>query len=196
MKYKVFCAHHRPSIHRKEYLEQKKIEYNLDFEYVESHEPGSGSFKNPYQINDGELSVSLKYLEILQKAIDENIDFCFIFENDIIIEFDLNVFFNKIISESENVDLVFWGAIPNMIVTNPTPDKIVYTGYKFSRGGHGIMFTNQTCKKILENYDYDFKLPFDITLNYLIPNLNLNCGWTYPHVRQKTAEGIEKSTLR
>ena len=196
MSYNVYCAHHSPIKSRKEYLEKKRIEYNFDFEYIESFLPGTADFVNRTPITDGELSVTLKYLEAMKKSIDSNVDYCFIFEDDILIEFDLNVFFEKIISESVGVDLVFWGGVYTHRVENPVDNKIVYDGYYFSRCGHGIMFTNETCKKIINNYDYNFERPFDITMNYLIPHLNLNCAWTHPYVKQKTAEGLERSSLR
>ena len=196
MNYKTYCVHHKPLIHRKQYLDEKKQEYGLDFEYIETHQTGSQYFSNGYNITDAELSVTLKILDVLKIVVEQDIDYCFIFEDDIIIEFDLNEFFKKILLESENVDLIFWGGTPDMSVHNPTPNKIVYTGYQTTRAGHGIMYTKETCKKILENYDYSFNRQYDWSLNFLIPSLKLNCGWTYPHVRQKTVERLEPSSIR
>jgi len=195
-KYIIFCAHHLPLTHRKKYLEEKKLEYNLNFEYVESYLPGTEGFINPYPIKDGEYSVSMKYLESIKKSVDLNYDFCFIFEDDLLIEFNLTDFFEKIILESKGVDLVFWGGTRTHLVENPKENQIVYSGYTVGRCGHGIMFTIDTCKKILDNYDYNFSKPFDITINFLISSLNLNCAWTHPHVKQKTEEGLERSSLR
>lgn len=196
MSYKIYCTHHKPLVHRKEYLEQKKTEYNFDFEYVESHEPGTPEFTNNYRINNAELSVTLKIFDIFKKVIEENIDYCFIFEDDIIIEFNLINYFEKIISESENIDIVFWGGTYDRVVSNPTPEKLVYPGYHGSRAGHGIMYTKEACIKILENYDYSFSRQYDLTIDSLINKIGFRCAWTYPHVRQKTVEGLEGSSLR
>lgn len=194
--YKVFCLHHSPLEDRKKYLENKKKEFNFNFEYVETHQPNTSEFNNPYRINDAELSVTLKILDIFKQMKKEKIDYCFIFEDDIIIEFDLIPFFEQIIEQSENVDLVFWGGTSKWIVNNPLSEKIVYDGYKKSRCGHGMMFTKETCIRILNNYDYTFNKQFDLQINNLINRLKLNCAWTSPYVKQKTFEKIEKSSIR
>jgi len=193
---KIFCPHHRPLSHRKNYILEKEKEYNFKCEFIECYEPGKDmTINNPF-INDANLSLNLKHFEIYKKMINENINFSFIIEDDIIIDRDLNVFFNNILNESENYDIIFFGGTYNMVVRNHVNDKLVYGGYKESRCTHGYFITKKCAELIINNFDLNFISPIDHTLNFLINKLNLNCAWTYPHLLQKTVEGLESSTLR
>ena len=196
MNHKIFCPHHTPLLHRKKYIQEKEHEYGFKCEFIETHQPGVDMLTNNTKINDANLSLNLKHFDIYKKMINDNVEFCFIIEDDLIIDIDLNSFFDKILNESSGFDIIFFGGTHNMVVNNKVPEKIVYEGYNTTRCTHGYYVTKECANQLLSNCDLNFEFPIDHTLNKLIRELNLKCGWTYPHLLQKTVEGIEISTLR
>ena len=196
MEFKIFCTHHTPLSHRKKYIQEKEIEYGFKCEFIETHQPGVDMFTNNTTLNDANLSLNLKHFDIYKKMVNDNVEFSFIIEDDLIIDRNLNLFFNDILKESEGFDIIFFGGTYNMVVNGAVTHKIVYEGYDTTRCTHGYYITKECAKQIISNCDINFTLPIDHTLNMLIKKLNLKCGWTYPHLLQKTVEGLEGSTLR
>lgn len=193
--YKIYCTHHLPLTHRKQYIQDKQVEYNFECEFIETHQPGVDLVVNNTKINNSNLSLNLKHFDIYKNIIENNLDFCFVIEDDLIIDIDLNSFFESIIQERENYDLIFFGGTHNLAVTHPIENKVVYGGYNSTRCTHGYLITNRCAKLLIDNCDFNFQSPIDHTLNFFIGNLNLNCAWTYPHLFQKTVEGHEPSAL-
>lgn len=196
MTFKIFCTHHIPLSHRKKYIQEKEIEYGFKCEFIETHQPGVDMLTNNTILNNANLSLNLKHFDIYKKMVDDNVEFSFIIEDDLIIDRNLNLFFNDILNESEGFDIIFFGGTYNMVVNGAVTDKIVYEGYNTTRCTHGYYITKKCAEEFLSNCDLNFELPIDHTLNKLIIDLNLKCGWTYPHLLQKTVEGLEGSTLR
>lgn len=196
MTYKIFCTHYSKLTHRKDNINNFFKSLDCDILFVESHEIGVDLLNNPYTITDRELSLWLKHLDIHKLIVDSDLDYAFIIEDDIYSDFDLPLtdFFDKIVNEKNNSDIIFFGGTYNMMVHNPHPNKLVYEGYNTSRCAHGYFVTKNTSNIIVNSPKLN--QPFDHALNEYIIENKLNTSWTYPHIKQKTVEGIENSSLR
>lgn len=199
MKNKIYCCHHSPLKERKQDIINYFNENDFELIFVQSFEFGVDLFDNQTPITNGELSLLLKHYLIYENLLfDVNISGYLIIEDDILIPQEVNIknFLNSVIEESEksNYDIVFFGGTHNMFVENPVPYKIVYDGYNSSRCTHGYYITKKCAELIVHNKI--FNKPIDHALNFYINKYNLKCGWTHPHLLQKTVEGVYKSSLR
>ena len=191
---KIFCLHHKPLINRKEKLLKIFNNQNIDVEWVENFEKNIDLPKNINKITDSEFSLSLKHKYCYQKMIYDDIQYSFILEDDIILNIDIKNFFNNILLEKNDCDIIFFGGTKNMVVKNLS-NKIVYINSEYySRCTHGVFITKKCCEKIIDKIEYN--LPIDHEWNRLIKEYKLVCGWTSPFMEQGTILGIEESSIR
>lgn len=195
MEIKIFCTHYSKLKNRKENINNIFKDYKMPVEFVETYELGKDLLENPHSITDTELSIWMKHLDILNRIIDRNLDYAFVIEDDLYIDFEINLedFFKKIIEEKENSDIIFFGGCFNFVVPNPTPDKIVYIGHNSSRCAHGYFVTRKFAE-IVTKFP-NFEKPYDHALNKYILDYNLVCAWTHPFLKQSTVERLEISSI-
>lgn len=196
MRRKIFCCHHRPLVDRKNNILRIFEKHSLEVIFIEDFQFGVDLHTNDSKLNNAELSLMKKHLKILETIVAENIEQAFIIEDDLFVEdgFDLSGFFDKIVEQKSEYDIIFFGSSDNMHVTDYVDEKVVYHVKPQSRCAHGYFVTKKCCEAILPSVH--FNKPYDHFLNEMINDKNLLCGWTYPHLLQMTEMKILKSTLR
>jgi GR25 family glycosyltransferase involved in LPS biosynthesis len=183
-------------VERKKNIAETFGNYGMDVIFVEDFQFGVDLHKNDSKLNNAEFSLMKKHLKILQTVVEQNIEHAFIIEDDLFVDdgFDLTWFFDKIVEQKSDYDIVFFGSSDNMHVTNQIEGQVIYHIKAQSRCAHGYFITKKCCETLLS--DVHFEKPYDHYLNEVMENKKLLCGWTYPHLRQMTEMGMIKSTLR
>ena len=209
MKIDYFCIHHPPAKSRKEYIipffetldskvtwveyfwpQDKAIECHP---VVNSPHSSNGVFLNP-----AELSCFFKHRYTVKMISESTADFGVVFEDDIEIpsfnwEDYIQLFTSEVIRH--NCDILFIGSFSGSDI-NPSFQSGVYAHKNLkSRCAHCYMISPKIAKMI--GYKLlSVKEPFDWQLNSIISDLNLNVGWSLPHVNQRTEKGKIPSLLR
>lgn len=200
----IFLLHHLPSEDRKKQilkdLECSNIIY--DIIWVEDFLPENIVGKYQHLITVNELSLSLKHKWAIEYQIQNNIDFSIIFEDDIDLKSikNIDVFIKKCIEEMiiSKYSILWIGGTNELRVPNEylVDNKITYHNKNFlSRCTHGYILNKSDAIKILKKYH--FNLPVDHLFNEIIKNDDsIKSAWSEPFLRQKTVEGLLKSTIR
>jgi hypothetical protein len=193
--YNIFCCHHKPLVERKNSIINDFSRFSLNVNFEESFQFGVDLFKNESILTDPEFSLIKKHFKIIDTILSQNIDYAFIIEDDLHIEDDFNLssFFESIYNEREKFDIIFFGSCCGLEITNPEKGVLVYEDNR-TRCAHGYFVNRKSCEVIKSSISFD--KPYDHFLNKVIAESGIKCGWTYPHILQKSELGIFKSTLR
>jgi GR25 family glycosyltransferase involved in LPS biosynthesis len=206
---KFYCLHHSPAIERKQYLLKAFEAQEILPEWIESYLPDSSEVNSQGNIfsyhaangsflNKAEISCFLKHKEAIARIASGG-------EHGIILEDDIE---NPDFSIKEVCDglreycaddvIIFIGSftgadLPSL--AGKLKFQILMSKSFKSRCAHAYMLNSNTAKKILPELE-TIVMPLDWQLNHIIDKLELNVGWTSPHINQRTEKGYIKSLLR
>lgn len=191
----IFCSHHRPLTQRKIDIIKSFEKFGLEIRFIEDFEFGRDIEENPTKLRNAQYSVMLKHFKMLDIMVEENLEYAFLIEDDLLIpdDFDLRGFFDSIISQRGNCNIIFFGTCCNLHVPNPIEGTVVYPGPKTSRCGHGYFVNQEFAKKVSQNKR--FTKTYDHLLMEYIQEYNFNSAWTHPSLLQKTETGMMPTSL-
>jgi GR25 family glycosyltransferase involved in LPS biosynthesis len=203
-----YCLHHLPAIDRKIYLSNMFKKQSIEINWIEDFLPDCEKVKNQekvfsqhaangHYLNDAEISCFFKHAHAIEKIAHSN-DIGVIFEDDIENpDFDLKIFCESISQYSKDNCIIFIGSYTgaDLIPQNQKNYEIYFSKNFKSRCAHAYMLNSNVAKNILQELN-KIILPFDWQLNHIIEKLNLNVGWTAPHINQRTEKGKLQSLLR
>lgn len=197
----TFILHHRPLAYRKEALLLDLSETKFPFKttWVEGFKPET-VYSNQV-INPGETSLSFKHYHVLNRQIEDNLDYVLYMEDDIDLRSIANVaeFLTQCLREMRDTggELCWVGGTRELEIREPKIEgKCVYYHESYTtRCTHAFIVSLDAAKKIVDNYHFHNQV--DIMLNGLIQTLPIKSGWTSPFLYQKshTYEGW-RSSLR
>jgi GR25 family glycosyltransferase involved in LPS biosynthesis len=205
---KYYCIHHDKALDRKEYiLKNIANDYELEITWIASYDPESDIIKyysdvpsehaaNKKVMNKAELSCHMKH-QLAISLIYESDDYGFVFEDDIKKpSFDflntINIFQQKMIEE--RCDLLFVGSFGSYDLCFDVPTILCNERTK-SRCAHAYIVNPKIAQK-LSNYLKVITNTLDWQLNHAIDYLGLRCGWSYPHIYQRSEKKEIISLLR
>ena len=204
-----FCIHHAPAKARKEYITPFFETLGSKVTWVEYFSPQDKEIEchpivntprsvNSVFLNPAELSCFFKHRYAVKMIAESTADFGVIFEDDIEIpSFCWKDYIQLFASQTirDNCDILFIGSFSGSDI-NPSLQSGVYTHKNLkSRCAHCYMVSPKIAKTI--GYKLlSVKVAFDWQLNSIISDLNLNVGWSLPHVNQRTEKGKIPSLLR
>ena len=204
-----FCIHHSPAKTRKEYITPFFETLDSKITWVECFSPQDEEIKghpvvnsprsvNGSFLNAAELSCFFKHRYAIKMISESKSDFGVIFEDDIEIpSFDWGRHIQLFASETvrQNCDILFIGSFSGTDI-DPSFQSGVYVHKNLkSRCAHCYMISPKMAK-IIERKLLSIKEALDWQLNSIISDLNLNVGWSLPHVNQRTEKGKIPSLLR
>lgn len=202
-----FCLHHSPAIDRKEYLLDTFNQQKITVDWIEDFLPSSKTIlqhekvhsihaANGEFLNSAEISCFKKHVKAIE-IIAQSEQIGVIFEDDIENpNFNLKPFCESAAKVCCENTIIFIGSYSGADLINYNNECRVFFSPNFkSRCAHAYMLNSQTAKNILPELS-KIILPFDWQLNHIIDKLNLNIGWTSPHINQRTEKGKLKSLLR
>lgn len=169
---------------------------NLNVKWITDYDPNQFKLLQGFK-NTGEISLYYKHLHCINEQVQNSIDKILIFEDDVLLPDNFNIFYKKCIGEFSalNGDIMFLGTCCNILVNNPIIGKYVYYDASYlSRCSHCYVVTNSAAHKILKcaqniNMSWDFKL------NECIKKEKLRSCYTHPSIPQTTNLKMEKSSL-
>lgn len=202
-----YCIHHKPAKHRFQSMRELELFQEIQFNWVCTNNPYEQKILNHETIysphaanrtclNAAELSVYYKHLDVFKIAYKNENDFSVILEDDVenpefsikeLVEFCSNEMIKN------NIFLVYIGSgLRRELPDGPMRVELNY----YNRLAHGLLINNKLITdKFIEEME-DIKHPLDIQLEHVTRRLQMPCGWSYPHIFQKTQQGTEKSLLR
>lgn len=206
---KYYCIHHSPAVDRKSYMvDLFALNKIHDISWIEDYLPDSEDVKEwDYKVksqhaakdgylNRAEISCFLKHRKAI-KYIAESGERGVIIEDDIVVpQFDMKDFIDDFLSKKCTADnILFIGSFGDKDISD-SDDYAVHFSYSYrSRCAHAYMISADVAIKILPLLK-NIEMPFDWQLNSVIEHLNLNVGWTKPHIYQRTEKGYIQSMLR
>ena len=209
MNLEYFCIHHPPAKDRKEYISPFFETLNSKVNWIEYFWPQDKEVEchpvvncvhsaNGVYLNAAELSCFMKHRYAIKMIAESKADFGIVFEDDIEIptfdwQYNIEMFGAEMIRH--NCDILFIGSFSGSDI-NPSFKSGVYVHKSLkSRCAHCYMISPKIAKMISYKL-FSIKEPFDWQLNSIITDLNLNVGWSLPHVNQRTEKGKLPSLLR
>ena len=207
---KIYVLHHKDFTKRKEFIENRLKEEDIEFEFVENFLPEEIDYEkelenwenfpkidvmHPYgvyanfskKISAGSLSLVLKHLWCFKEQIKHN------YENILILEDDANIppsFKNllyKIMVEFKESDseMVMVGTSHHFQSKNITPGRIVHDGpNQKTRCTHAYIINISITQKLIDGFNI-INLPIDFKLNEIIQLEDIKVAWVEPGITQK-----------
>lgn len=197
----AFILHHKPLEYRKQSLVQDLLQINFPYKttWVEGYDPRSIYYGHP--LTGGEVSISSKHYHVLNRQIEDSIEYALILEDDVDllsvsnpIEFIENCFIEM---KQTGGDICWLGGTKELnLREDRKPDQhLYYRSDYLSRCVHAYIINLRTAKVFVQNYHFNNQV--DILYNHLIQAAQLKSGWADPFFFQKSLEGGDwKSSLR
>lgn len=196
---KIYCLSLVSQIERRETMNRLKKKFNIEFEFFNAI-PGNLMYniweklKPSHFYNSNYVACALSHLSIYQNALDRGFNRILIIEDDILIRFDVEEYFNNIINQLQSIpdwDLLYLAWIPlnedqslwtyGNIDSNLKTQNIFKAKGLWSGMGYGI--NNITMKYLITKYKNNFNWEIDRTLALHIQESdNFNCYGITPQL--------------
>jgi len=217
---KIFVAHYKPLLERKQKLILDLEKLNINAEWIEE-EPNEketlitytphlwnkkfeemkiGNYPPQRLLKKSEISLLYKHIQIYNKIINENIKTCLVLEDDVIFDNNFINNFNLNLSKTpKDWDFIFIGNGCNLSI--PEEQRIIGTvAYKkehpASKCTDSYIIKKKSAEKILNTIN-TFTFPIDFELNYQMFKHGMNVYWWEPSiVKQGSQSGLYQSEIQ
>lgn len=159
--------------------------------------PGAHSW-HPMQCNGAEISLCMKYGKLFERLINEDFEYCIIFEDDVLLCEDFeDKLFEYLKETPDDWDAIYFGSGANLKPDNVVPGKLAYLkSHPATKCTDSILMKKKTIMD-LEKTFFPFNLTIDWELGYQHSHHNHKIYWWEPSlVVQGSESGRFKSTLR
>lgn len=209
---KIYVLNHSDFTERKEYIEIKLKEQNIDFELVQRFHPkdidyekeingwenfsdieivqSHGSYKNfSEKITTGQLSLLLKHKWCIENQLENKYENILILEDDCEIPPNFVDFLNQNMKEflelkdKENVTVLMVGGYLFFVSKSKETGLVRYYENQKTRCTHAYIVNINAAEKILKNFTV-MNLPIDFKLNEIMQIENIKVAWTEPGLKQ------------
>ncbi len=154
------------------------------------------------------ISLFLKHIETMKRAILQDDDFICVFEDDAILKDNFHQIMDNIMSNPpKEWDVIFTAECGNLHIDH-NPYRLIIPVFsshepylfetKFSRGTCMYIINKNACRKILDIYNSQpaINKPIDHYFNEIYNYKNLKYYWSEPTIVSQGSENIFKSSIR
>ncbi len=202
---KIYIIHYDKLVERKEHIENQIKDFS-NVEWILN--------KNPEDLSDCELSLfrsnlskgskslTMKHIEAFKRIVKNDIDYALIFEDDIILDPDFDVYFELIKEQFliSDFEICFIGnGCGLQIDKKEIGNEYIYDSYYQSRCTDSYIIKKSLCKKFLDIYiEYDeYYMNIDHIMNKWFKDYDIKTCWSGKTIveqgSQKPLEIFKKS---
>lgn len=186
---KVYICHYKKLIERKQsVLDQLNNQNITNYEFVELYDKDYWNIEeiesrypsiNKCSMTDGEKSLALKHIWIIEELYNKKYDSIMVFEDDVVLCDNFVDKFNFYKTQMPADWDIGWVGSCFHLKEPDEPNKNVYKTNRGSRCTHAFCLSKSFSTKVLDEIKFLNK-PSDHYYNYLVKKFNLNNYWFQP----------------
>jgi hypothetical protein len=188
----IFIIHHAPCVERKLFVEEQFNKQGLYREYIEGFLLEEIDTPKCNSITPSLYSNCLKIEAALKEAVKRDVDYIIVFEDDILLCDNFAGYFDQFFPQFQQLkgDCLMLGTAFNISPSYHVPGQYVYWEPHFrTRCTHGILYTKECAKIVLEEYHIGTYRGPDHKMNDIIQKRNLKSCYLEPGLEQLSHAG-------
>lgn len=194
---KIYICHYTKLTERKQSILDQFKKHNLkNYEFVESYDKNTWDLDyidsiypsiNKTSMTDGEKSLALKHVWIINDMYNKEYDSVMVFEDDVVLCDDFVNKFNFYKNQMPKDWDIGWVGSCFHLKEPEEPNKNVYKTSRGSRCTHAFCLNKNFAVKVINEICMVNK-PSDHYYNYLVKSFNLNNYWFQPPLAFQSLE--------